>query len=125
VVVAPAGDLVTTLRHLPHQLGSGVRHPAHDEEGGADFELVEEVQRVPGAALEPVLEAIPLPLLDEPVERTDLLIVLQRHREQMTPSRNGRRSRTPGPLRKKGPAFIARELPDGGESRHRRLPPGD
>src|SRR5262245_34693061 len=77
VVVALAGDLVTALRHAPHQLGVMIGDPAQHEEGRTDPVTVEQLERPLGVLLHPRLEAIPLSALDQLVERADLKVILQ------------------------------------------------
>ena len=83
VVVALAGDLMPAGGHLAHHLRQVLAHPAEHEEGGPDAVLVEQVERPARGALHPRLEAVPLAVLDEAVERPDVEVVFQRHGDQM------------------------------------------
>jgi hypothetical protein len=85
-----AGDLVAAADDLGDHLRLVFADPTQDEEGRLRSDLVQEVERQFGVAVNPAFEARPVVRGYDPADRCDVTIVLQHDREDMSSHRTFR-----------------------------------
>jgi hypothetical protein len=70
---------------MPDELWKPIGNPAKDKECGPNVELVQQVECLQCATLDTCLKAVPLAFLNDTAERADLVVVLQRNSQQVSP----------------------------------------